>query len=118
LWRYAERCVSNKDWVMKKTDRSRKAQEAHAEQLLKLSTSLMTAFLVVILIVPISTIVAASFNNIPTINPIDFYSKLFGSWYAIVFILAEIGLYYVVVKTKEKALSVYDELYPDEESET
>lgn len=78
---------------MKNSDRSRKAQEVHAEQLLKLSTSLMTAFFVVILIVPISTVVAASFNSILNINPIDFFFKLFCSWYAIVFILAEICLY-------------------------
>jgi len=104
--------------VLKNSSRSRKAQEVHAEQLLKLSTSLMTAFFVVILIVPISSVVAASFNNSPDISPIDFFFKLFGSWYVIVFILAELGLYYIVVKTKENALSIYDELYPDDDSET
>lgn len=104
--------------VMKKSDRSRKAQEVHAEQLLKLSTSLMTAFCVIILIVPITAVVSASFNSIPNTNPIDFFKKLFGSWYGIIFILAEIGLYYVVLKTKENALSIYDDLYPDEEKET
>lgn len=103
---------------MRNSDRSRKAQEVHAEQLLKLSTSLMTAFFVVILIVPISTVVAASFNNFPDVSPIDFFFKLFGSWYAAVFILAEFGLLYIVGKTRDNALSIYDELYPDEASET
>jgi len=99
--------------VMSKLVRSRKAQEVHAEQLLKLSTSLLTAFFVVIFIVPISSIVAASFNNSPEIDSIDFFLKLFGSWHSVVFIFAELGLYYIVVKTKESALSIYGELYPD-----
>jgi len=101
---------------MKKVDRSRKAQEVHAEQLLKVSTSLLTAFLVIILIVPISTIVAASFNDVQ-INPKEVFLNLFGSWYAVVFIVAELGLLYLVGKTKDNALAIYDELYPDEQSE-
>jgi NADH:ubiquinone oxidoreductase subunit 6 (subunit J) len=101
---------------MKKVDRSRKAQEVHAEQLLKISTSLLTAFLVIILIVPITSIVAASFNNVQA-NPKDVFLNLFGSWYAIVFLVAELGLLYMVGKTKDDALAIYDELYPDEQSE-
>ena len=41
-----------------------------------------------------------------------------GFWHSIVFILAELGLYYVVVKTKENALSIYGELYPDGDTDT
>ena len=100
---------------MNKVGRSRKAREVHAEQLLKLSTSLLTAFLVIILIVPISTIVAASFNNIQ-INPKEVFFNLFGSWYAVVFIVAELGLLYLVGKTKDDALAIYDELYPDDQN--
>lgn len=99
---------------MKKVGVSRKSQEVHAEQLLKVSTSLLTAFLVIILIVPISTIVGASFNNIQ-ISPKEAFFNLFGSWYVIVFIVAELGLLYLVGKTKDNALAIYDELYPDEE---
>ena len=101
---------------MKKVDRSRKAQEVHAEQLLKVSTSLLTAFLVIVLIVPISTIVAASFNGVQA-SPKEVFFNLFGSWYAIVFLAAEIGLLCLVGKTKDDALAIYDELYPDEQSE-
>lgn len=100
---------------MKKVGRSRKAQEVHAEQLLKVSTSLLTAFLVIILIVPISTIIAAAFNDV-LVNPKEVFFNLFGSWYAIVFIVAELGLLYLVGKTKDNALAIYDELYPDEKS--
>ena len=66
---------------MKNSDRSRKAQEVHAEQLLKISTSLLTAFFVVILIVPISSIIAASFNSSPDVDITAFFFKLFGSWF-------------------------------------
>ncbi len=103
---------------MKNSDRSRKAQEVHAEQLLKISTSLLTAFFVVILIVPISSIVAAAFNGSPDIDVTAFFFKLFGSWFGGVFILAELGLLYIVGKTRDNALAIYDELYPDGESET
>ena len=100
---------------MSKVERSKKTQEVHAEQLLKLSTNLMTAFFVVILIVPISAIVSAAFNGI-NISPKEAFLNLFGSWYAIVFIAAEVGLYYLVGKTKDNALATYDELYPDEQN--
>lgn len=103
---------------MKNSERSRKAQEIHAEQLLKISTSLLTAFFVVILIVPISSIIAASFNNTPDIDVTSFFFKLFGSWFGGVFIIAELGLLYIVGKTRGTALAIYDELYPDGESET
>jgi hypothetical protein len=96
-----------------KVGRSRKSQEVHAEQLLKLSTSLMTAFFIVILIVPLSGIVGASINEV-NISPKDAFFNLFGSWYSIVFIASELGLFYLVGQTKDKALAIYDELYPDD----
>lgn len=102
---------------MKKPERSRKAQEVHAEQLLKISTSLLTAFLIVILIVPISAIVGAAFNGVQ-MSPKEVFFNLFSSWYAAVFIVAELALYYMVGKTKDNALAIYDELYPDDISET
>jgi len=98
--------------------RSRKAQEIHAEQLLKISTSLITAFFVVILIVPISSVIAASFSSSPDIGAINFFFKLFGSWFGGVFILAEFTLIYLVNLTRNNALDIYDELYPDSELET
>lgn len=102
---------------MKNSDRSQKAQEVHAEQLLKLSTSLMTAFFVVILIVPISAVVSTAFSGV-NIAPKDALFNLFGSWYGIVLLVAEGLLFYLVGITKESALDIYDKLYPDSESET
>jgi Na+/H+ antiporter NhaC len=102
---------------MNKSNRTRKAQEVHAEQLLKVSTSLFTAFFVVILIVPISAIVGAAFKGIH-VDPKDVFLSLFSSWYTLVFIAAELGLYCIVLKTKTDALAIYDELYPDEVIET
>ena len=95
------------------SERTRKAQEVHAEQLLKISTSLLTAFFVAILVVPISSVIAASFNKDVDINGIDFFFRLFASWYAVVFILAEFSLIYIVIRIRTKALDIYDELYPD-----
>lgn len=103
---------------MKNSDRSRKAKEIHAEQLLKISTSLLTAFFVVILIVPISSVIAASFNNSSDQNIIDFIFNLFGTWYGGLFILAEFSLIYLVKKLRDNALDIYDELYPDVIDET
>lgn len=103
---------------MKKSVLSRKAQEIHAEHLLKLSTRLMTAFFVVILIVPIISVIAASFNHLSTISSIDFFLESFGSWYFLVFMLIELGLYHIVVKTRGRALSIYTELYPDADHST
>ena len=99
--------------VMGYSERTRKAQEVHAEQLLKISTSLLTAFFVAILVVPISSVIAASFNTDVDINGIDFFFRLFASWYAVVFILAEFSLIYIVIRIRTKALDIYDELYPD-----
>jgi len=95
------------------SDRSRKSQEVHAEQLIKISTSLQTAFLLVLLVVPISSVIAASFNGSSDINAIGFFLKLFGSWFGGVFILSEIFLVLLVNITRRKALDIYDELYPD-----
>ena len=99
-------------------NKGRKSKEMHAEQLLKVSTSLLTAFFITILIVPISIIVGAAFNNTPNVSPYKVLMNLFGSWYAIIFLLAEASLYYVVFKTRTHAFSIYDELYPDEKTET
>ena len=101
---------------MKKTDRSRKAREMHAEQLLKISTSLLTAFFIAIIIVPISSIITASFNNSSDISMTSFLLRLFGSWFGVVFIAAEFALIYIAGKTRENALSIYDELYPDKDN--
>ena len=89
----------------------------HAEQLLKISTNLFTAFFVTVLIVPISVVVGAAFNNSTTLNPIDFFFNLFGSWYGVVFIVSESVLYYLVFKSRDNAFAIYNELYPDEEVE-
>jgi len=95
--------------------RTKKTQEMHAEQLLKISTNLFTAFFVAMLIVPISVVAGAAFNNTPKANPLELFMNLFGSWYGVVFILAELSLYYVVFKTRDNAFSIYNELYPDED---
>ena len=94
------------------SNRTRRAQEMHAEQLLKVSTSLFTAFFVAILIVPISAIVNVAFNGI-NVDTSRVFLNLFSSGYTIIFILAELGLYILVAKTKSDALAIYDELYPD-----
>ncbi|NQZ89065.1 MAG: hypothetical protein HRT54_15925 [Colwellia sp.] len=101
---------------MKTIERSRKAKEVHAEQLLKISTSLLTAFFVIILIVPISTIVAASFND-TYINPKDVFLNLFSSWYAVVFLVSEVVLLTLLVKIKNDAYDIYDDLYPDKKTD-
>ncbi|RCU42879.1 hypothetical protein DU002_19105 [Corallincola holothuriorum] len=92
---------------------SRKAKEVHAEYLMKLSTSLMTAFLVAILILPISAVVGSALSNQPTIDALTAFRNLFGTWYSLVFILAEVCIYYLVLSTKKQALEIYNELYPD-----
>ena len=99
---------------MAEVKKTRKAKEMHAEQLLKVSTNLLTAFFVAMLIVPISVVAGAAFNNIPNPSPWNVFMNLFGSWYAAVFIAAEAGLYYVVFKTRDNAFELYNELYPDE----
>ena len=96
-------------------NRTKKSQEMHAEQLLKLSTSLLTAFFISIFVVPIATVVGASFRNDAAVSPLDIFSNLFGSWYAVVFIIAEICIFVVSHRFKSLALSIYDNLYPDEE---
>jgi hypothetical protein len=58
-------------------------------------------------------VIAASFNNAPDRNVVAFFLKLFGSWYGGVFIFAEFSLIYLVNKTRNNALDIYDELYPD-----
>lgn len=87
----------------------------HAEQLLKLSTSLLTAFFLTILVVPISVLVGAAFRNAPITDPFEVFMGLFGSWYSVIFILAEAGLYFVVFKARDNANEIYNELYPDEQ---
>jgi hypothetical protein len=97
---------------LKKYARGKKAREVHAEQLLKMSTSLLTAFLVIILIAPISTVVAASFNDIH-INQKDVFLNLFSTWYGILCLVSETILLSMAIKIKNDALDIYDELYPD-----
>ncbi|MBO9492036.1 hypothetical protein J7384_16870 [Endozoicomonas sp. G2_1] len=99
-------------------EKCRKAKEMHAEQLLKISTNLFTAFIVTILIVPISVVASAAFHNTTTQNPLNIFINLFGSWYAVVFIAAESALYYLVFKARDNAYAIYNELYPDDEVET
>lgn len=70
-----------------------------------------------ILIVPISAVVGAAFNSI-TANPKDVFFNLFSSWYTFVLIFAEFGLIFVASQTKNKALDIYDKLYPDSRDET
>ncbi|TMO88820.1 hypothetical protein [Pseudoalteromonas ruthenica] len=96
----------------------RKAKEMHAEQLLKISTNLFTAFIATILVVPISIVIRAALQNTTTQNPFDIFFDLFSSWYGVIFIVAEIALYYIVFKARDNAYSIYNELYPDGEVET
>lgn len=101
---------------MAKIEHSRKAKEASAEQLLKLSTNLLTAFFVSILVLPMSVVVGAAFNNELMENPLNIVLRLFSSWYGFIFIVAECGLYYLVFKARDNGLEIYNELYPDEET--
>ena len=95
-------------------EKSRKTKEIHAEQMLKVSTSLYTAFCVSILIVPISAVVGAAFDNVPA-NPLEVIIRLFGSWYGVVFLVTELLLYYVIQQARNNAFKIYNELYPDED---
>ena len=99
---------------MKQVERTRKAKEAHAEFLLKVSASLFTAFFITIFVVPMSAVVGAAFNAKPEIGAIEVYKNLFGSWYGAVFLVAELCLYKIVLLTKDRGLDIYDDLYPDE----
>lgn len=98
---------------MDSSKRSRKTQEVHAEQLLKISTSLLTAFFVGMLIVPMTAIVSAAFSGKVNGSLWEFLGSLFYSWHGVAFILAELGVYLMVVRTQDRAYAIYDRLYPD-----
>ena len=103
---------------MKQIQSSKKSQEMHAEQLLKVSTSLLTAFIIAIFIIPMSTVVGASLRNDTSVAPMDAFTNLFGSWYGVIFVVAEVVILIIVLRSKRIALSIYDDLYPDEQIES
>jgi len=88
--------------------RSRKSREANADQLLKVSNSLLIAFLIAILIIPIGGIIRGdlAFENL---------TSRFSSGQGILFILLESIVFLAAAKAKNNALDIYDELYPDED---
>jgi cytosine/uracil/thiamine/allantoin permease len=98
---------------MKISERTRKSREVHAENLLKVSTSLVTAFFITILIVPIGAILKSMFEPTGSITLKGLTVWLFSIkvW---IFILCEIGVAKVAFSLRKKALDIYDELYPDE----
>ncbi|PVZ72497.1 hypothetical protein [Pelagibaculum spongiae] len=96
---------------MKNKKRSLRAKEAHAEQLLKISTSLLIAFLLVVLVVPLTSIASMIFNGSISFN---FAQDGNAPWLAFVFLAIETTLLVLVSKTKKWALDIYDEIYPDE----
>ncbi|AYV15254.1 hypothetical protein [Shewanella algae] len=98
---------------MKVEQRSRKAREVHAETLIKISTNLLTAFGVTILILPLSGLAGIAIKSGDTAELWDLFLKLFGSWYGVVVIALELLIGYIVFSFRDRALDVYDELYPD-----
>jgi hypothetical protein len=99
---------------MKTSERSRKAREAKAESLLKVSNSLITAFFVTILILPMAAVVKSVFestSNVPF--SLSSFLTFFFSWKMWVFIACEYGVIHVAQTFRKKALDIYDELYPD-----
>lgn len=80
---------------------------------MKTSSGLITAFFVAILILPISAIVNSAWSNTPIINPASAFNRVFSSWYGGAFIFCEASLFLLVTYSKNKAMKIYNELYPD-----
>ena len=91
-------------------NRSRRTQEAYADYLMKVSSSLLIAFLVAILIVPISVILSSIFNS--TIHDAGFigYLKQFMSIKWIVFGVFEYFVFWIADNYRNRALEIYDSL--------
>ncbi len=99
---------------MQKHQLSKKSQEVVAEQCIKVSTNLFTAFWVAILIVPISAIVGNAFSpSASDLSAWDAFLNLFASWYGALFLVLELILYKLTLKLRKEALLTYNELYPD-----
>ncbi len=99
---------------IKVKDRSRRAQEAYADYLMKVSSSLFIAFLVAILIVPISAIIsggfAASHNELTIID----FLKPFLSFNWLIFLVLEWCVFWVSDNYRNRALDIYDSLSIDQ----
>ena len=99
---------------MKTKERSRKAKEAQADYLMKISVSLFTAFFIAILIVPITVIMQSTLSENPEkINILTILVNI-GFTKGIIFLICEIGVFYIADKYRGQALDIYDELYPDQ----
>jgi hypothetical protein len=93
--------------------RTRKANEIHAEYLLKVSSTLLIAFFIAILVVPVTAIMKSVFSdNASSISLLTMLINL-GGIKIIVFLLCEFGVFYLSGTFRERALDIYDELYPD-----
>ena len=86
---------------------TKKTKEVHADALLKLSTSLITALLVAILVVPLSGILMQTSGGVKV-----FLSSLKGM-NGVIFLILEASIFFIAILAKESALKIYNELYPD-----
>ena len=94
-------------------DMSRHTKEAHADSLMKLSTSLFTALLAALFIAPLLAIIKNSEQNNQSFL-LDFLMGKNG----ILFMTFEFVTIALSIWAKEKALIIYNELYPDIQPES
>lgn len=92
---------------------SKKAKEIRAEFLLKVAANLISAFFVAILILPIGAIVGSAWNGKPVVDPVILFQTVGSTWYGGAFIVFEGLLFLLVFVLKNRAMSIYNELYPD-----
>ena len=98
---------------MSKKNRSLKSKEVQAEQYIKISTSLFTAFLVTILILPITAILSAGINGPVELSVWEYARNLYDvSWY-LTFLGILMALFFLIDLSKKLAYDIYDELYPN-----
>lgn len=97
---------------MKISDRSKKSQEAHADYLMKISLTMLTAFLVAILIVPIGAIIKTSFEPTSSqISLLEFLKSLI-TWKWLLFGILQFCILWIADNYRNRALDIYDSLEP------
>jgi len=94
-------------------DRSKKSREVHAEQMLKASTTLATAFIATVLLVPMSAIMASWVSPDVGVAFLQVVKNFLFSWEVFPFVIFEVLLAITIHSMRERAYDIYDELYSD-----
>ena len=96
-------------------DRSKKSREVHANNMMKAYVTLTTAFFAMLLIVPMSTVLSLLMSGQEPPSLLDVVKIWIGNWHlSLVFIVCEVGLVKLAFLLSDRAMDIYDDIYPDE----